>query len=159
MQHKSRTTVLMTRQDILHLLLLGIICTTSVVSSNLFLYFLSSSAYPTAQVLLPHNSDTIRKKNNFPKHDTRKIILSGVYGSVTNLNGFWIEWLNFLTLLVQSFLITMNYNNSKSIFSRTLLPSLPWTRLILILILVLVLVLRLTSDLRLNFLYSLEADP
>jgi hypothetical protein len=51
--------------------------------------------------------------------------------------------LDLLTLLLQSLLIAINYNNSQSIFSRTLLPWLPKTCSIPIL------VLRLTSDLRL----------
>jgi hypothetical protein len=43
----------------------------------------------------------------------------------------WIYWL----LLLQSPLITINYHNSQSIFSRTLLPWLPRTRSILLLVL------------------------
>jgi hypothetical protein len=119
MHHKSRTTVLMTPQDILHLLLLGIICTTPVVSSNLFLYFLSSSAYPTAQVLLPHNSDTIRKKLI-----SRSTLGENSYCQVfmvprSIITGFglddWIYW----RLLVQSLLNTMDYITVLSWLLRT----------------------------------------
>jgi hypothetical protein len=47
-----------------------------------------------------------------------------------NNNGFWTGWLDLLTT---SFTITINYKNSQSIFSRTLLPWLPRTRPILVL--------------------------
>jgi hypothetical protein len=60
----------------------------------------------------------------------------------------WIYW----QLLLQLLIITISYKNSQIIFSRILLPWLPRTRSILIL------VLRLTSDLRLDYLYSLETD-
>jgi hypothetical protein len=43
--------------------------------------------------------------------------------------------LDLLSLLLQSLLITINYNNSQSISSRTLLPWLPRTRSILVLVL------------------------
>jgi hypothetical protein len=36
-------------------------------------------------------------------------VLSRVRGSVTNNNGFWIGWLNLLTLLLQLHLITITY--------------------------------------------------
>jgi hypothetical protein len=53
-------------------------------------------------------------------------ILSRVWGSVTNSNGFWIGWLDLLTLLLQLFLITINYNNSHQWRSKT--RSIPsWT--------------------------------
>jgi hypothetical protein len=45
-----------------------------------------------------------------------------------------------LHLLVQSLVITINYNNSQSIFSRTLLPWLPRTRSFLVLVLRLTLI-------------------
>jgi hypothetical protein len=61
-----------------------------------------------------------------------------------NNNGFWAGWLDLLTPSCTIYLITINYNNSQSTFSRTLLPWLPRTRSIL------VLVLRLTSDLWLD---------
>jgi hypothetical protein len=32
------------------------------------------------------------------------------YGCVTNNNGFWIEWLDLLTMSLQSLLITINYS-------------------------------------------------
>jgi hypothetical protein len=51
---------------------------------------------------------------------------------------------------IDTFITTVNYKNSQSIFSRTLLPWLPRTRPVL--------VLWLTPDLRLDYLYSLEAD-
>jgi hypothetical protein len=56
--------------------------------------------------------------------------------------------LDFLTPYLQSLLITINYNGSQSIFSRSLLPWLPRTRSILLL------VLRLPSDLRLDYLHT-----
>jgi hypothetical protein len=56
----------------------------------------------------------------------------------------WIYW----QLLLQSFVITINYNNSQSIFSRTLLPWMSRTRPILVLI------LRLTDWLRCTLFYS-----
>jgi hypothetical protein len=46
--------------------------------------------------------------------------LSRVRGAVTNNNGFWIGRLDLLPPLLQSLLITIKYNNSQSIFSRTL---------------------------------------
>jgi hypothetical protein len=55
----------------------------------------------------------------------------------------WIYW----RLPLQSLVITINYNKSQSIFSRTLLPWLPRTRSIL------VLVLQMASDLQLDYLY------
>jgi hypothetical protein len=61
-------------------------------------------------------------------------ILSRVHGSVTNNNGFWIGWLDLLTPSFQSLLVTIIYNNSQAIFSRTLLPCLPRTRSILVLV-------------------------
>jgi hypothetical protein len=49
------------------------------------------------------------------------------------LNGVRIGWLDLLITPLQSLIITINYNNSQYIFSRTLLPGLPRTRSILIL--------------------------
>jgi hypothetical protein len=60
-------------------------------------------------------------------------ILSRVYGSVTNNNGGWIGSWVYWHLLVQSLVIAINYNNSQSIFSRTVLPWPPRTRSILVL--------------------------
>jgi hypothetical protein len=81
-------------------------------------------------------------------HKTK--ILSRVRGSVSIITGSglydWIYW----QLLLQSFVITTNYKNSKSIFSLTLLPWLPRTRSFL------VLVLRLSHSV-LYHLHSLEA--
>jgi hypothetical protein len=50
------------------------------------------------------------------------IILSRVYGSVTNNNGFWIWWLVLLTPSLQSLLITINLqpNSSSSTAEDTL---------------------------------------
>jgi hypothetical protein len=42
------------------------------------------------------------------------IVLSRVRGSVTNNNGFWIAWLDLLTLFLQSLLINISYNSSHS---------------------------------------------
>jgi hypothetical protein len=54
-------------------------------------------------------------------------ILLHVRGSVIINNGFWIGWLDLLTLLLQSFLITINYsaiaNISTSQITRTHYPS------------------------------------
>jgi hypothetical protein len=49
-------------------------------------------------------------------------ILSCVRGSVTNNNRFWVGCWDLLTPLVQSLLITMNYNNLQSIYCRGLAP-------------------------------------
>jgi hypothetical protein len=75
-----------------------------------------------------------------------------IYAWVTNNDVLWIGWLD---LLVPSFTISLNYNKLKelTIFCRTLLPRLQRTRSTL------VLVLRLTSDLQVDYLYSLGADP
>jgi hypothetical protein len=64
-----------------------------------------------------------------PKSTESKVIeniLSYVYGSMTNNKRVlvWIYWL----LLLQSPVITINYKNSQSIFSQTLLPWLLRTR-------------------------------
>jgi hypothetical protein len=40
--------------------------------------------------------------------------MSRVYGSVTNNNGLWIGWFDLLHLLVQSRLITINFQPSPS---------------------------------------------
>jgi hypothetical protein len=84
------------------------------------------------------------------KHRKTSTILS----RVTNNNWFWIWWFDLLTpSFTITLFITINYNNSQSIFGWTLLPWTPRTRSILFL------VLRLTSDLRLDYLYSIEVDP
>jgi hypothetical protein len=72
-------------------------------------------------------------QSSHPPCLTTLMIWSRVYGSVTNHNGFWIGFID--TFFVHSLLITINYKDSHSIFSRTLLPWLPRTRSILILIL------------------------
>jgi hypothetical protein len=54
-------------------------------------------------------------------------ILSRVRGSVTNNIGFWIGWLDLLALLLQSLLITINYNSSNPWLPKT--RSVPyWTK-------------------------------
>jgi hypothetical protein len=58
-------------------------------------------------------------------------ILSRVYGCLTNNNGSWIGWLGILKASF-TIIITINYENSQSIFSRTLLLWLPRTRSILV---------------------------
>jgi hypothetical protein len=60
--------------------------------------------------------------------------------------GDWIYW----HLFVQSLVITIKYNNSQSIFSRTLLPWLPRTRSIL------VLVLRMTAQIKVKITVTLR---
>jgi hypothetical protein len=89
-----------------------------------------------------------------PSSQSSILISSRVYGCVTNNNRIWSGWSDVLTpSFTIALLIKINYNNSQAIFSRTLLPWLPRTRSIL------VLVLRMTSDLRLDYLYCLKADP
>jgi hypothetical protein len=61
--------------------------------------------------------------------------MRSVYGSMTNNKRFWIGWLDLLIPSLQYLLITINYKNSQSIFSRNPLPLLPRTRSILILVL------------------------
>jgi hypothetical protein len=61
-------------------------------------------------------------------------ILLRVCSCVTNNNRFWTGWLDLLTS-VHSLLIWVNYNNSQSIFSRTLLPWLSMTLSNLVLVL------------------------
>jgi hypothetical protein len=48
-------------------------------------------------------------------------LLSRVYGSVTDNNGFVLDYWIYWQLLLQSLLITINYKYSQSIFYRTLL--------------------------------------
>jgi hypothetical protein len=57
-----------------------------------------------------------------------------------------IGWLNLLTPSLQSLVITISYNNSQSVFSRTLLPWPPRTRSILILSLIWVRVRIIATD-------------
>jgi hypothetical protein len=61
-------------------------------------------------------------------------IFSRVYGCVTN-NMFWIGWLDLLPPSLYNLLFTINYKNSQSIFSRTLLPWLSRAHPILVLVL------------------------
>jgi hypothetical protein len=42
------------------------------------------------------------------------MILSRARGSMTNINGFWIGWLDLFALLLQSLLITINYDSLQS---------------------------------------------
>jgi hypothetical protein len=50
-------------------------------------------------------------------------VLSHVWGSMTNINGFWIGWLDLLPPL-QLLLITISYNSSQSMTVKDLLHSL-----------------------------------
>jgi hypothetical protein len=72
------------------------------------------------------------------------LILSRVQGSLTNNNGFWIGWLNLLTLLLQSLLITINYSAIAK------LPTSQITRTCSILVLVLFLNSLTSDELRLT---------